>query len=125
MYMYHAFSNDDQNDTSLKPARIIFHHEDHIPSNNKSLVMQQLGIPVFRLTLAACSKNWSSSVFFATSSRVKYESSVTGIVTLDTSIDMEVAITYAWLTRLIGTPFTEYGPAATASVRWTIDEPYV
>lgn len=78
----------------------------------------------FCFTLArAWLKNWSSSVFLATSSRVKYESSATGIVTFDTSTDMDVAITYAWFTRLIGTPFTEYGPGATAIGRWTANEP--
>ena len=65
------------------------------------------------LTLDPCSKNWSSSVFFAALTRVKYESSATGMVTLDRSTFIDVAITYAWFTRRKGTPFTWYGPGKT------------
>ena len=61
------------------------------------------------------SKNSFSSSFFGfltfLAGRVK---STSGTVTPDTSIFVEVAITYAGLTRRSGTPFTLYGPVTTS-----------
>ncbi len=63
------------------------------------------------LTSFSASKNCDSPFFVLVTSLLKYPSEYFAISSTAMSTLVEVAITYAWLTRFKGTPFTLNGPA--------------